>query len=139
MIIEYRGQNDGLNDEASLETGLDCTPGQAGPYPDEPLGEFVARQEFKDEADINNLMRRFGVETRPLIFGEMDFSLDLQTAMASAMTAADTYNRIKANLTDALRAKYPTWQDMMLNPVAFRQDIEAAQAAAKAATPPPGT
>lgn len=72
----------------------------------------VARQEFKDEADINILLTRFGVsaQPRPVVYGDFDYTIDLQTALDAIEQAETGYNR----LPPALRAKYPDWTSVIL-------------------------
>lgn len=80
--------------------------------------EDMARQEFRDEADINIILKKFGATApqRPLVFGEADYDMDLQTAMLAIDAAKD----IHLHLGPALQEKYPTWQDV-LNGVATGQ------------------
>lgn len=96
-----RTQIDGLQDQYSLASGIAC---------DE--AEDVTRQEFADEADVNVILRRFGVGNlppmQPLTFGEVDYDLDLQGAYAAVRDATLAHQ----NLPEAIRANYPTWEDV---------------------------
>jgi len=79
------------NDTAQLETG-----------------EIITRQEFKDEADLNILLARFGVHQQVRAdakFTEVDYNLDLQTALA----AVEAARRADYKVPEELRAKYPNW------------------------------
>lgn len=69
-------------------------------------GDSLTRQEYKDEADINNIVRRFGVDSfaRQPIFGQVDFDRGLQEAFADIATA----NELFRTLPPELRDKYPT-------------------------------
>jgi len=69
-------------DQASLESGLAC-----------PEEESVTQQQFKDECDINTIVRRFGVtgelpvaERQP-ISGDFTGISDYQTALNAVMKA----------------------------------------------------
>jgi len=82
--------------------------------PDDPDSRDMARQEFKAEADINVILRRFGVtgqipSSRPLVFGEANYDLDLQRAMMALETAEQAH----ANLPPELKERYPTWQSLI--------------------------
>lgn len=101
MHPAIRTQSDYLGDEASLEAGTD-----SGDAPD------MARQEFKDEADINKLLARYGVQplTKEPIYGDVDYNLDLQQALAAIDTAGQAWQSLPKNLKE----KYPTWQ-LLLN------------------------
>lgn len=124
-----RRQGDGLGDMASDAAALDCSN-----LPD------LARQEFKDEADVNHLMRRFGVgafspPNRPGSFGEVDWDMDLQNAMF-AVGAAD---RMYRKLPPDLRAKYPSWETLLnaLRNGELKIDLEAKPAEPPKAQPDP--
>lgn len=96
-----RTQVDEDQDLYSLETGLDF----AGTTD-------LARQEFKDEADLNILLKRFGVGgamQRPLSWGQADYDLDLQRAIG----AVEDAKRAHRAMPEELRKIYPTWRDML--------------------------
>lgn len=124
LDLAKRKQNDHLQDEYSIETGLDFTD-----------VEPITRQEFKDEADLNILLARYGVAqpTRPMKYGEeIDYTLDLQTALASLEAA----RRAHFNVPDELRAKYPDWQSVLNGAESgqYQQDLaNLAERKAKAA------
>lgn len=93
MHPAVRSQVDDLQELYSLESGLACTP-----------EEDKARQEFKAEADINVLLRKYGaVPQRPLSYGEVDFDLDLHTAINAVSQASLGY----ASLPEHVRRKFP--------------------------------
>lgn len=95
-----RTQDDGLGDIVSEMTAHT------------PQGESLTRQEFRDDADINILLARFGVDQqmRQPTYGQtVDYSIDLQTAMAAVNDA----RRIAGNVPDELRQKYPTWREVL--------------------------
>lgn len=73
--------------------------------------EDLARQEFKDEADINYMLSKFGV-TQPRnapTYGEWDDSIDLQQALEATREARRGFN----NLPKELRDKFNTLEDFM--------------------------
>lgn len=71
----------------------------------------ITRQEFKDEADINKLFKRFGAAlfTQPNSFSEVDWTIDLQ----QALTAIDEAKHAWRNLPENLRAKYTDWRQLL--------------------------
>lgn len=70
-----------------------------------------ARQEFKDDADVNILLKRFGVGVplKQVNYGEQDFNIDLQQALTAVNIAREAYK----SLPEGLKAKYPTWQKLL--------------------------
>lgn len=98
--LAERTQDDNLQDQYSQLTGLDFTG-----------TETLTRQEFKDEADLNILLSRYGVaQMRPVQYGkEVDYTVDLQTAI-SALEAA---NAATFDVPEELRDKYPTWRHVL--------------------------
>lgn len=94
-----RQQHDGMQDAYSDEAAIDCTT-----KPD------LARQEFKTESDVNNILNRFGVPIANGTFGtEVDYTIDLQHALGAITDA----RRAHRNLPENLREKYPTWQSLL--------------------------
>lgn len=93
--------SDEERDRRSLATGI-----QGG-------DEDPTRQEHKDEADINYLMKRYGQVPgtgRPVQFGEqLDFDFDLMRAFEALSDARSSYDK----LPDRLRAKYPSIESLM--------------------------
>lgn len=98
---KIRSQADDLGDSVSLETGVSFT------------GEtIITRQEFKEEADINILLHRFGVDqpTRNPTWGAtIDNSIDLQ----SALTAVNAAKNANFNVPEELRSTYPDWKAVL--------------------------
>lgn len=71
----------------------------------------MAKQEFKDEADINYMLSRFGI-TQPRgapAYGEWDDAIDLQTAIESVRFANEAYRE----LPWALRQKFGSMTDLI--------------------------
>jgi len=89
-------------DELTKSLGLVCPP-----------EDDRTRQEFKDEADINNVVARFypfaPPQARVPQYGEQDMSLDLHGALMVVQEARDSY----ASLPEALRAKFPTYTEFV--------------------------
>lgn len=69
-----------------------------------------ARQEFKKETEVNDILRRFGVtgatQQRQGTFGEQDFTLDLQQALSAIEQTKAAYR----DMPNDLQRRYPTWQ-----------------------------
>lgn len=85
------------SDNAILEDGTD--------------NKDMARQEYKDESDINYMLSRFGI-TSPRgapVYGEWDDSIDLQIAIESVREARQGYN----DLPRELRDKFPTMEEFL--------------------------
>lgn len=106
MVRAERTQVDGLQDEYSALSALNCSED----LPDGKPNEDRARQEFKKETDINEILRRFGVgdesNLRQGTFGEIDYNLDLQQALSSIDQAKSAYRE----MPNELQRRYPTWQ-----------------------------
>lgn len=123
-----RTQTDGDQDAWSHATGLAC----------DPEGD-KARQEHKNETDINVILGRFGVNVaqRQPTFGEVDYDVDLQTAMAAIGAAQRAHQR----LPDSLKERYPDWRSVLngLHSGQFRIDLDkvAQEARKPKETPPP--
>lgn len=116
MPASLRSQADDLFDIYSLEHSLDCAiEGNVD----------VARQELKDETDINLMLKKFGVfaPSRSVAqWGiEIDYNMDLQQAL-EAVTAA---KRAWGQMTPELKAAYPTWQSLLngLDSGEFKLDL----------------
>lgn len=106
-------------------TGLDCSE-----LPD------LARQEFKDETDVNKVLQRYGVDAqlRPTQYSEIDYDTDLQKSLDAIREA----ERAISKLPPTLRAKYGTWDQLLDGAVngQFKTDLasyHATMAAEKAA------
>lgn len=101
MQKAQRTQVDELQEAYSNEAAIDFTG-----TPDK------ARQEYKDEADINVLLGRFGVHApqKQMVFGqEVDYNLDLQQALTAIADAKTAHRELPENL----RERYPTWQSLL--------------------------
>lgn len=100
MADAIRTQVDGLNEQYSYDTALDCSD-----LPD------MARQEFKEETDVNNILARYGVDgiKRPPEYAEVDYTADLQQSLEAIREA----QRSIAKLPAELRGKYSTWERLL--------------------------
>lgn len=71
-----------------------------------------ARQEHKKDTDINTILRKHGGDlrglTRPTNYGEQDFNLTLQNAIATTDRVAAAW----ANIPADIRKKYPDWHSV---------------------------
>lgn len=95
-----RTQSDTLGDTMSRESALDCS-----------TDRDMTRQEFKEETDINVLLKKFGLnqQSRPLIYGEYDYTVDYQQALQSVEEARRAYMRMPQEIRD----KYPNTKSML--------------------------
>lgn len=90
MIFRRKGEYDA--DAASLETGLECT------------GETLTQQSMKDEADINVLVRRFGitgqlpVNVRVPSYADFDDVFDFATAQQAIIEANKSFMAMPAEV-----------------------------------------
>lgn len=101
MHRAIRTQVDSEFEAYSLRTGIDFSD-----------AKDLARQEFKAETDVNQLLGRFGVGAlgqRQQIFTETDFGLDLQTALEAVEMSRQAHRQLPREL----REKYPTWQALL--------------------------
>lgn len=96
-----RTQTDGKQDQYSKASGLDCSE-----------DTDTARQEFKDEADTNKLLARFGVGVpqKQISYGSADFDMDLQQAYAAVEELKYAWNL----MPNEIRTKYKDWQTLIV-------------------------
>lgn len=95
-----------------------------------------ARQEFAADADINEMFRKFGVfgdPRKPLTFGEVDYTIDLQQALGAIEEAKRVYARMPANVKE----KYGSWQAMINAAAAGELELELKPKPAPDVTPEP--
>ena len=74
--------------------------------------ENKVRQELKDESDITSILARAGLnplQTRQPLYGEVDYTIDLQRAYAAVQEAASAYERLPEHIRD----KYPDWDSVV--------------------------
>ena len=74
--------------------------------------EEITRQEFKDDADIEKILSKFGINpmTRQPLYGAVvDDSLDLQQAIAAINLA----KRADFKIPPELKGRYPDWQSLL--------------------------
>lgn len=88
--------------------------------------ENLTRQEQRDSADINKLLYRFGVqpgEQRRPFYGEVDYDIDLQTAISATHSAEAMFNRLPIEL----RQKYGTYLRVLeaAQTGELKEDLEA--------------
>lgn len=89
-------------DEISLAAGLACDP-----------NEDKARQEFKEDTDVNAIVRRFGAnafaDPRNQQYSVTDFNLDLQALLEARRSAEIAFQ----SLDPELRKGLPTFEQFM--------------------------
>lgn len=86
---------------------VDCSlPNRFG----EP-NQDMARQEFKNEADINYMLSKFNIEPPrgSPTYGEWDDSIDLQSALEAVTEAREGYR----TLPEELRNKFKSMEDLL--------------------------
>lgn len=79
---------------------------------DQPHNKDQTRQEFKQEADINYMLSRFGV-TQPRgtpMYGTWDDTIDLQTALQSVSDARTAYR----DLPQVLKNKFKSMEELLV-------------------------
>lgn len=105
MKLAMRTQDDDLQDYYSDLAGIDMSDQTNKDNRD------VARQEFKADADIQTILKRFGVMSpgREIVYGEADYTVDLQTAF----DAMEEAKRAHARLSPELKERYSTWQALL--------------------------
>lgn len=119
-----RSQTDGQQEQYSEITALDTSD-----LPD------TTRKEFKDEADINYIMSRFDpTMARQPVFSEIDYDLDLQTAIHAVDEARTAYE----NLPQKLKERFTSWEQLLaaLNSGRLRINTERPTTEPTTATPP---
>lgn len=112
--VALRRQRSYNTTAVSSETGTDFTG---------PEGKDMARQEFKEEADINILLKRFGVnapQKQNPLFNEIDYDLNLQMALSAIETVKGVWKELPLDVKE----QYTTWQGM-INAAATGQLEEA--------------
>lgn len=101
MHRAIRSQVDDLGDEYDLLTAIIFDP-----------SKDRTRQEFAAEADINVMFAKFGVfgdARKPIAYGEVDYSIDLQQAFA----AIEDAKRLWKRMPEGIQEKYPNWQSLL--------------------------
>lgn len=97
-------------DAASLESGLRC------------LDPSLAQQSMKEEADINTIVRRFGVTgelpytDRLPAYGDFQGIFDYQTAQNAILRAQASFNALPADVREAFRNDPAEFVEFATNP-----------------------
>jgi len=97
-----RTQVDGKQDAYSDAAGIDFSD-----------TELMTRQEFKDEADLNILLSRFGVNTMVRTDGRYGSEVDYNLDLAQALAAIESARRANLAVPDELREKYTDWRSVL--------------------------
>lgn len=88
-------------DEASLAAGLDCLA--------DPDDLPVTQQQYKDECDINEIVRRFGLtggmpqDPRPPMVGDFTGITDFKSAMDAVILANERFMEFPAEIRERFR------------------------------------
>lgn len=103
MQTGHRKQSDPKQDEASQACVIHMDP-----------RKDRTRQEFKKEADANDLLQRFGASSlinlrQPTYGMAIDYDMDLQKAKEAVSEARAAFNRLPTDL----KRKYPTWEHVL--------------------------
>lgn len=89
----FSGSNPEERESRSLMTGLNCDP-----------AEDMAKQQFKEETDINEIVRRFGITgTVPSVFKmplgpEFQMARDFHSSMNAIREAEETFMTLPAQM-----------------------------------------
>lgn len=104
--------------EASDETGLDCS-----------VEESMTQQSFRDECDINTIVKRFGLtgelptNFRTPQYGDFDNVMDYQTALNAVRQAGEAFMEMPAEL----RARFNHDPQQLMDFVAKESNREEAE------------
>jgi len=79
-------------DDVSVVNGLFCSE-----------EEDMTRQEFKDEVNVNTVVSRHGLSSRPVQYGDWDFDQDLTGSMQATREVQAAYEK----LPEEVRVQYP--------------------------------
>lgn len=121
-VKAQRTQCDGKGDDYSALTALDFS------LPENK--QTLTRQEFKEECDINNILRRYGVDTPIALNGAYqttDYSIDLQQALSAVEAARGVLDHVP----EELKSKYRTPYDVLAAAENgdYQRDLDALKAA----------
>lgn len=127
MNPAVRTQHDDAQQTYSQAGGLDCSD-----------SKDTTRQEFRDETDVNVILRRFGVDSfqaKQPLFGETDYEIDLQQALDAIKTAKEVHR----GLPPELKKIYPNWRSMLngANTGDLKKDLDRLAEEAKPKIVPP--
>lgn len=110
-------------EQRAADAAIDCS-----------LDEDMVRPEWAKDADINTIVQRImngqQVPTRQAVYGEMDYTLDLQGLLKARETLLDTYHGLPAETRAAVTL------EAFLDGIRTG-DLEAVQDAVQKAKKPP--
>ena len=97
--------------------------------------EDMARQEFKDECDVNHILRQHGFMGRPVSYGEYDFDADLTQQMQSRSVFQSWYDSAPVDVREA----YPTLGSFLaaFGSGAFKTGLEVPEVPSGTSSPSP--
>lgn len=92
-----RTQVDGMQDEYSFRSGVDCGP------------STVVRPEFAAETDTKFILRRYGPMAGTAIHGTQDMTMTLHQAFELQRSADASYHR----LPESIRERFSSWREVL--------------------------
>lgn len=97
--------------------------------------EDMTRQEFKEECDVNHILRQHGYMVRPVKFGEHNFDDDLTAQMQARSVFQVWYDSAPADVRDA----YPDFGSFLaaFGSGAFQTGLEVPEVPSGASSPSP--
>ena len=95
--------------------------------------EDMTRQEFKDECDVNHILRQHGFMVRPVQYGEHSFDDDLTQQMQSRSVFQLWYDSAPADI----RAAYPDLGSFLaaFGSGAFKTGLEVSEGTSETSSP----
>lgn len=115
--MKFRSAYDGMSDDVSRETSVVC-----------PADEGKTQQHFKDECDINEIVRRFGLtgelpeNVRLPVSGDFTGVTDFQSAMNMVVEAQDAFMQFPAEI----RAQFKNDPQQMISFIEDAKNRDAA-------------
>lgn len=99
------------------------------------LDEDMTRQEFKEECDVNHILRQHGFMVRPVQYGEHDFDSDLTAQMQSRSVFQAWYDSAPADVREA----YPDLGSFLaaFGSGAFKTGLEVPEVPSGTSSPSP--
>lgn len=137
--IQLRSQFNYDTDSVSTETGLKCED------------ESLAQQHQKDEADINTIVKRFGLtgelpnNVRMPVYGDFTGITTYQDALHAVMAANDSFMQMPADVRNRFNNDPEQFVEFCLDPANAEEAVKLGLAVKKpgpeapASTPPAGT
>lgn len=95
--------------------------------------EDMTRQEFKEECDVNHILRQHGYTVRPVVYGEHSFDQDLTSQMQARSVFQLWYDSAPSDVREA----YPDLGSFLaaFGSGAFKTGLEAPEVPSGASSP----